>query len=93
MLREPQPRRSSLELPPELRDPSCELLSTNASQPLPTRIAWPATAQFALPRVAINRRSREFLRYNVRLTEVAAPLKSNLPKKAGTSEQAHTRNE
>ena len=69
----------------------------NESAPLPSRIAWPAGAQFALPAAAVRRRSRAFLELNVRLTEVPAPLKQNVPRAAhrcaaaGACEQAHAR--
>ena len=59
--------------------------------PLPDRIAWPSTAQFALPRSAIRARSRSFIHLNVRLTEVPAPLKSNVPRRLGTSDDLHKR--
>ena len=63
----------------------------NASVELPATIKWPRAAQFAVPRAAIRRRSRDFYMYHVRLTEVAAPLKSKVPRRAGTSDKDHTR--
>lgn len=59
--------------------------------PLPDRIAWPSTAQFALPRSAIRARSRAFIHLNVRLTEVPAPLKSNVPRRQAEGEELHKR--
>ena len=64
---------------------------TNETYPLPSHIAWPATAQFALPRSALQARSRAFFELNVRLSEVAAPLKQNVPRAAAHSDQLHAR--
>ena len=64
----------------------------NESRPIPTRIAWPATAQFALPRTAVLGRSQAFLHYNLRLTEVPAPLKANVPRLPNANNASHLRN-
>lgn len=50
----------------------------NANTSLPDQIWWPQSAQFALPATAIRHRSKGFFEANVRLTEVPAPLKSNV---------------
>ena len=63
----------------------------NASAPLPERLMWPAMAQFMLPRAAIRRRSRDFLAFNMRVTEVPAPLKQRLPRATGSSDKDHAR--
>ena len=64
----------------------------NGSNPLPDRIAWPTTAQFALSRKAVLLRSRRFLRYQVRLSEVPAPLKALVPRLPQMSDSIHLRN-
>ena len=63
----------------------------NRSSPLPTRLLWPATAQFALPRAAIAGRSREFYAVHARLTAVPAPLKRNIARMAGATDAEHAR--
>ena len=62
----------------------------NRSVLLPTRLVWPATAQFAMPRAAISARSREFYDLHARLTEVPAPLKRNVARNPRASEAEHS---
>ena len=62
----------------------------NRSALLPTRLVWPATAQFAMPRAAISARSREFYDLHARLTEVPAPLKRNVARNPRASEAEHS---
>lgn len=63
----------------------------NGTDALPSRLLWPATAQFVVPRAAIKQRSREFHALNMRLTEVAAPLKSRVARDARANAQGHAR--
>ena len=60
-----------------------------SSAALPEQILWPATAQFMLPRVAIADRPRESFALQVQLTEVPAPLRTNVERKSGASDAAH----
>ena len=55
-------------------------LYANGSAPLPSQIVWPATAQFVLPRTVLRCRTLAFMEANVRLSELAAPLKVNVPR-------------
>lgn len=63
----------------------------NASAPFPSRIYWPATAQFAVARAAVRHRSREWYGLNMRLTELPAPLKYRLRRDKGTSDTMHAK--
>ena len=59
------------------------------SQGWPNELRWPAMAQFLVPRGAIRARSRHFHALNTRLTEVPAPLKANVPRRPGSSDDFH----
>ena len=59
------------------------------SQGWPNELRWPAMAQFLMPRGAIRARSRHFHALNTRLTEVPAPLKANVPRRPGSSDDFH----
>ena len=63
----------------------------NGSVELPSQISWPSMAQFMMPRTALRRRSRRFAELNVRLTEVPAPLKANVPRNPKENDAAHHR--
>ena len=63
----------------------------NGSVELPSQISWPSMAQFMMPRTALRRRSRRFAELNVRLTEIPAPLKANVPRNPKENDAAHHR--
>ena len=60
-----------------------------SSTSMPSQILWPATAQFALPRIAISDRSKDMYALQVWLTEVPAPLRKNVERRRGVSEAEH----
>lgn len=66
-------------------------LAPYANASAPKQLLWPATAQFAMPRAAIAGRSREYYALHTRLTEVPAPLKRKVARKALTSDSEYQR--